>query len=293
MRAVTISITIFLSLINLTLNSQDTGEETFKSICSACHTIGKGKLVGPDLTGIYNIRTNEWLHRFISSSQKMIKSGDPDAAAIFKEFNNIPMPDNNLTDDQINSVINFIKETDLKISAQAPAQAQAKAQAQQVLPDTTKTGTQVTAAQPSADTLGLRYTSELVTAGRSLFYGRTRFSNGATPCSGCHNISDVYLLGGGRLAKDLSDSFRKLGPAGINAILTNPPFPVMQRAFRGRELSEQEKTDIITMLKSVSDLPSYERVPRSTSLYFLAVSFLCAAFILAFIYMVYDNRKIN
>ncbi|MDP4222129.1 MAG: cytochrome c [Bacteroidota bacterium] len=290
MRLSIMPLVILLFSLEIGLKGQNSGEEVFKSICSACHTVGKGKLIGPDLAGIYNIRTNEWLHSFIKSSQKMVKSGEPDAVAIYNEFNHIPMPDNNLTDDQINSVINFIRETDLIISETAKAQAQ---QAPGEIQKPKQSEALLQAAQPPADTLGLHYTSEAVPAGRSLFYGYTGFMNSASPCSGCHNISDVYLLGGGKLAKDLSDSYGRLGPAGINAILTNPPFPVMQRAFRGHELSEEEKTDIISLLKSVSDMPAYNKVPKSTGLYFFAVSFLCAIFILAFIYMAYDNRKIT
>ena len=28
------------------------GQQTFQSVCVSCHTIGKGKLVGPDLAGV-------------------------------------------------------------------------------------------------------------------------------------------------------------------------------------------------------------------------------------------------
>ena len=31
---------------------QDTGEKIFNETCVACHTIGKGKLIGPDLANI-------------------------------------------------------------------------------------------------------------------------------------------------------------------------------------------------------------------------------------------------
>ncbi len=80
--------------------------------CAACHTIGKGKLIGPDLKGVNDRHDEAWLLSFIKSSQKMIINGDPVAVKLFEEYNKIPMPDNNLTDDQIRGILNYIKNYD-------------------------------------------------------------------------------------------------------------------------------------------------------------------------------------
>src|SRR5512133_3314906 len=109
--------TLLLFCGTCNLQSQNTGEETFKSVCAACHTIKMGRKVGPDLSGIYLIRNNEWLTQFIRSSQKFIKSGDTAAIAIYEEYNKIPMPDNQLSDEQILGVIEYIKTTDKNASA--------------------------------------------------------------------------------------------------------------------------------------------------------------------------------
>ena len=45
--------------------------------CAACHTIGKGKLIGPDLKGITERHEEAWLYSFIKSSQTMVNNGDP------------------------------------------------------------------------------------------------------------------------------------------------------------------------------------------------------------------------
>src|SRR5437762_3205955 len=50
---------------------------TFKKICSACHTFGKGIKVGPDLKGVTERRQRSWLLKFVRSSQTVIQSGDP------------------------------------------------------------------------------------------------------------------------------------------------------------------------------------------------------------------------
>ncbi|MCD4664427.1 MAG: c-type cytochrome [Bacteroidales bacterium] len=76
--------------------------------CGACHSIGKGRLVGPDLKGITERRDEAWLISFIRSSQTMVKDGDAEAVKIFDEYK-IPMPDNNFTDEQIIGILNYIK----------------------------------------------------------------------------------------------------------------------------------------------------------------------------------------
>ena len=110
------SFSLLLFCVNFTLQAQNTGEEIFKSVCSACHTINKGRLVGPDLSGVYLIRNNDWLISFIRSSQKFIKSGDTAAIAIYNEYNKIPMPDNKFSNEQILSVIEYIKTSDQNAS---------------------------------------------------------------------------------------------------------------------------------------------------------------------------------
>ncbi|MFZ6012802.1 MAG: ethylbenzene dehydrogenase-related protein [Bacteroidota bacterium] len=85
------------------------GEKTFKTICAACHTIGKGKIVGPDLSGVTQRRTEKWLLSFIKSSQTMVKNNDAAAVKVFNENSKIPMPDQNLTDVQIKDVLAYIK----------------------------------------------------------------------------------------------------------------------------------------------------------------------------------------
>jgi len=56
--------------------AQDPGEQVFNTTCFACHTIGGGRLIGPDLAGVHEKRSQEWLEKFIKSSQSMINAGD-------------------------------------------------------------------------------------------------------------------------------------------------------------------------------------------------------------------------
>ena len=49
------------------------GEKLFFQVgCSQCHTInGKGGRMGPDLTGVTNRRSHDWIYRYIQNPQKM------------------------------------------------------------------------------------------------------------------------------------------------------------------------------------------------------------------------------
>ncbi|MBI4209798.1 MAG: cytochrome c [Deltaproteobacteria bacterium] len=84
------------------------GAALFQKNCTACHTIGKGKLVGPDLKGVTSKRSKEWLIQWIKSSQAMVKKGDKEAVALFNEYH-IPMPDQNLSDEEINAIYRYVK----------------------------------------------------------------------------------------------------------------------------------------------------------------------------------------
>ena len=240
-----------------------------------------GRKVGPDLSGIYLIRKNEWLIQFIRSSQKFIKSGDTAAIAIYNEYNKIPMPDNQLSDEQILSVIEYIKTSDKNASA-ADGQPKANDSLTSVNKQSNVTN----------DSLNILYSPETVSEGKSLFYGYTRFTNGASPCISCHNIKDQSIMGGGKLALDLTGAYVKLGPVGIKAILTNPPFPAMKTAMLNHALTENEIQPIISLLKSVGEQKYTYQIPGSAGLFFFAMGFVCALFLLVHLYIFYDNRKI-
>ncbi len=106
-------------------NAQSKGEQIFKSACAVCHTVGKGKLVGPDLKGVSSKYDEKWLINFIRSSQTMVRKGDARAVKVFNENNKIPMPDNNLSDADIKLVMSYIKQA----SVAAPKTVVAKPKA--------------------------------------------------------------------------------------------------------------------------------------------------------------------
>jgi len=87
----------------------DKGAYLFHTRCSACHTIGNGDKVGPDLLGVTSVRERAWLNRMISEPDKLIDEKDPIATALFKQYKEIRMPRLNLPQEDVNTLIEFMK----------------------------------------------------------------------------------------------------------------------------------------------------------------------------------------
>src|SRR5262245_37250990 len=84
------------------------GKLAFESKCLACHSLGQGKKLGPDLAGVTKRRSVEWLTRWLKDPEAMLKS-DPDAKKMLTESNNIPMPNQNLSDAEIKQYLKFFQ----------------------------------------------------------------------------------------------------------------------------------------------------------------------------------------
>ena len=209
-------------------SAQETGKQMFQQSCAACHSIGGGQLVGPDLAGVNDKRPEDWLLKYIKSSQTLVKSGDKTAVALFEQFNKIPMPDQALSDDQIKKVLAHIKDT----GGSPAAGKQAAAPSAQV-------------AKESAAVATL----DEIQRGQDLFEGKLRFANGGPSCNACHHVTSDALLGGGVLASELTLVFSRMGKQGISAMLGSAPFPVMQAAYAGKALSENEIGALVGFLQ--------------------------------------------
>lgn len=114
-------ILIFCS-VSFTTYGQDIGigEKLFKERCQVCHSIGKGKVVGPDLKNVANRRDEDWIIKFVQSPSALIESGDETAVKVFNEHDQIPMPDHkDLQDPDVKNIIAFISDKS-SIPASAP-----------------------------------------------------------------------------------------------------------------------------------------------------------------------------
>ena len=91
----------------LTRNLFKKGAAAYRSKCTACHAIDK-KLIGPALKGIYKRRSPEWVVNLLLNPTEMLKK-DPIAMALLKEYNNIMMLNQNLSEDEALAIAEFMR----------------------------------------------------------------------------------------------------------------------------------------------------------------------------------------
>lgn len=217
----------WLTLVPFTGQAQD-GGAIFNQACKACHTIGGGRVVGPDLKGVTSKRSADWLLKWTKSSQALVNAGDADAVAIFNEFNKITMPDQNFTDAEIQAVYAYIDQQTGTAAEAAPAAP----------------------AEPAVAAAPV--TQQTIDEGRDYFTGARAFSAGGVACIACHNVNYAGVIPGGLLAKDLTTAHSRMGgDAGLGAILNAPPFPAMTEAYKTKPLTAAEVTALSAFLATV------------------------------------------
>src|SRR5438309_9639021 len=87
----------------------DKREYLFESRCGACHTIGNGDRVGPDLAGVTARRDRAWLSRYLAEPDRMRAEGDPIATALFAKYNNVPMPNLRLSGIEVAGLLSYLE----------------------------------------------------------------------------------------------------------------------------------------------------------------------------------------
>jgi mono/diheme cytochrome c family protein len=201
------------------------GEAIFRAQCAGCHSIGGGRLVGPDLKGVTAQRDREWLARFIAEPDKVMAAGDPIATTLLQEFN-LPMPNLGLSAEQVAALIAYLE-------AQGGAAG----------------GTQPTPAP------GVSLPAGDPDRGEALFLGDVHFQSDGPPCMGCHSIDSAGVLAGGVLGPDLTPAFAKYGDAGLASALANIAWPTMVPIYSGHPLTPGEQADLRAYLQAAASQP--------------------------------------
>ncbi|MFZ1699507.1 MAG: c-type cytochrome [Pyrinomonadaceae bacterium] len=200
-----------LLLQSLNANAQDPGAKVFETKCYSCHSIGGGDKQGPDLKGVTDRRSSQWLEEFTRSPTAMSKK-DPAAAELFKKFAPTIMPDQPLTAEEFTSIVELIRSLSAKNEMFVPAGAKL---AREIQPGD-------------------------VEGGRDYFTGRKRFENGGVSCGSCHAMNNLGWLGGGTLGPNLTAANIKYRDPELILILQNPNFPTMTEMFRDHKLTDEE-----------------------------------------------------
>ena len=112
--AIIIVLLSFNSFIPVSRGDQAEAEQGKKLFqergCAACHSIGKGKITGPDLLGVTKRRDEEWLKKWLKSPDTMIMT-DPIAKEMLGVYM-VPMPNLGLNDEEIDVLIDYFEYED-------------------------------------------------------------------------------------------------------------------------------------------------------------------------------------
>lgn len=88
------------------------GKSVFSANCKSCHKLDQ-KYTGPALRGVTDRRSIDWAKSFIKNSQALIASGDAQANALYKEYNNLAMPAHEfLSDVELDNLLSYIEYGD-------------------------------------------------------------------------------------------------------------------------------------------------------------------------------------
>jgi cytochrome c2 len=193
--------------------AQDT-PDYYRQNCMNCHTIGGGRLTGPDLKDVTKRKDAEWLMAFMQDPRSVIESGDGYATKMVEESRGVIMPN-------VPGMTRYRAEQILKL-IEAESQLE-KSQFQ-----------------------GIRISDQPFTeadriTGRDIFLGKTPLATGGTACIACHSMYDLPALGGGRLGPDLTRVYERLkGRQSLAAWLMAPATETMQPIFKNHPLEAEE-----------------------------------------------------
>jgi len=195
----------------------------FKQNCTSCHTVGGGRLTGPDLKDVTTRKDSQWLVQFLQSPKAMIDSGDPYALKLQTEARGVVMPN---------------------ISGINPQQAQA-------LLDMIAAESKLSRSQFAGMQISDRpLTVQDVVKGKLLFLGEQPLSAGGPACISCHTVRGLTLLGGGRLGPDLTRVYERLqGRKGLSSWLSTPASPTMAPVFKTHAMQPEEILSLVALFE--------------------------------------------
>ncbi len=85
----------------------DQGKKLFDQNCALCHKVDQ-KYIGPKLQGILDRRTPEWVMNMMLNPEVMVKE-NPLAKDLFQEYNNSPMSNQNLSDEEASAILEYLR----------------------------------------------------------------------------------------------------------------------------------------------------------------------------------------
>jgi len=218
-----------LALLPTPVRAADPAPDFQTYTCSSCHTIGGGRLTGPDLKNVTQRKDRAWLANFITNPKAAIDSGDPYARQLLKDAGgSMVMPTLGVPRAKIEAILDFID-------------------AESKLPRSRFAGSQFS---------DRPFTPADITAGKRIFLGQTRLTGGGPACISCHNVTNTGALGGGAFAPDLTKVFeRRGGRNGLMAFISTPATPTMPSVFANQPLQMAEVESLVAFLQNQAPSP--------------------------------------
>ncbi len=198
----------------------------FKTNCVSCHTIGGGRLVGPDLKDVVQRKDRAWLSRLIIDPAAVLASGDAYALKLQSEARGVVMP-------------------------AVPGMSLERAQA---LLDLIETESALEKSQFAGVQVSDRpFTRDDVQTGREIFLGIRPLTAGGPACVSCHSVKGIGVLAGGGLGPELSAVYERLrGRKGLATWLSAPATTTMQSVYENHPFDAE--VDILPLLAYFADL---------------------------------------
>ena len=195
----------------------------FRQNCISCHTVGGGRLTGPDLKNVTERKEREWLIEFLQSPQAMLDKGDPYALKLQQEARGVVMPNiNGMSKDRARALLGMLD-------------------AESKLPKSQFAGLQIS---------DRPFTPYDISQGRAIFLGKHGLVNGGPACISCHTVKGNGALGGGRLGPDLTRAYERLqGRKNMAAWLFAPATPTMSTVFKQHGLKPEEILPLVAFFE--------------------------------------------
>ena len=209
----------------------------FKNTCTSCHTIGGGRLTGPDLKDVSKRKDRAWLIGFIMDPAGVIASGDPYAKEIVAASGGVPMPPvAGMTKDRAAALLDLIEAESAKEKSQFAGSQ---------LPE-----------RPLTD--------EDIVRGRAIFLGTQRLANGGASCVSCHAIGGVGWLGGGTLGPDLTKVFERYADRRrLGAWLSAPATQTMLPTFKDHPIEGEEVLALVAYFRDAAANQEEDTAPHA------------------------------
>jgi len=236
--------------------------DDFRLNCTSCHTIGGGRLVGPDLRDVTERKDRAWLTRFIVDPQGVIDSGDAYALKLLEEARGVKMTGvPGMTNDRAMNLLDLIE-------------------AESALEKSQFAGIKIS---------DRPFTAADIATGRQVFLGISRLANRGPACVSCHSVNGIGVLAGGKLGPDLNAVFERLnGRKGLATWLSAPPTPIMQSVFSDHPLDEDEILPLVAFFSDKAVAPPESG--QAATLIFILLGMAGTAAALVLFDVVWRNR---